>query len=180
MCLDPTLLVSIAFNGLKFVQQQKEDKALQLQQQQQNLIAERNRQAQEAAEFYNIRGKRAATISKGGQVKKEARAARAAAEAAAETVGGKSVNDLMIDFYRQEGEYENSILRNLESEVFASELNLKNIVLQQEGNQTYVQNTQTLPNLAAAGLNYANDYLAFKSDQEMKKILKSQTETYFD
>ena len=63
--LRPNILVSIAFNGLKFVQQQKEDKALQLQQQQQNLIAERNRQAQEAAEFYNIRGKRAATISKG-------------------------------------------------------------------------------------------------------------------
>ena len=173
------MIVSLAFNGLKFIQQQKEDDAIRQQQILQNQIAERDRITAEAREKFRIRKEVQAEKKKAFLVAQEADAKRAAAIASAETVGGKSVDDLIIDFYRQEGQYEASVLEQIDNAVFASALNLEDIRNRQIAQQTYVMNSQTLPNLAAGAINISSDYLQFKSDQEMKDILKSQTDEYF-
>ena len=179
MCLPPQILVSLAFNGLKFYQEQKQADEDKRQAIQNNIIAKNNRIAQEAREKFRIRKEVEAEKLAAAQVAAEAAEKRAAAIAAAETVGGKSVEALLADFYRQEGEYNAAVLKQIDNAVFASALNLEDNRNQEIANQMYVPNSQVLPSLAAAGLNVANDYLAYRTDQAMKKILQSETDEYF-
>ena len=84
MCLDPTMIVSLAFNGLKFIQQQKEDDAIRQQQILQNQIAERDRITAEAREKFRIRKEVQAEKKKAFLGAQEADAKRAAAIASTE------------------------------------------------------------------------------------------------
>lgn len=179
MCLDPMLLVSIASNGLKFIQAQKADKAARLQQQQQNDLALKNRNLKEAAENYRLIGVIKKERQETGAITEKTRAAKARAEAMAEGVGGASVDRLLMDFLRQEGEYKNAVLNQLDEEIFASSLNQEAIVNEQAGNQTYVTGNNTIMNAASAGLNYAGDWYKWKSDQEYKDLLEKQNKKYF-
>jgi len=180
MCIPPQLIVSIAFQGLKFIQQQKQDKAVRIAQIQQNNLARAARQRKDNIEKWNIRKKVKAEQRKAAITLEEAAVARSRAEVQAETVGGISVDRLMMDFYRQEGEYENAVLNQLDDEVFASEQRLEQNVDEQRANSTYVTNTQFLPNLASAGIGIAGSYFSWKSDQEYKDLLIKQNKPYFD
>ena len=96
MCLDPTMIVSL-FQWTEVHTAKKEDDAIRQQQILQNQIAERDRITAEAREKFRIR-KKSKLKKESFLVAQETDAKRAAAIASAETVGGKSVDDLIIDF----------------------------------------------------------------------------------
>jgi hypothetical protein len=175
MC-DPTLIISAVSNGLKMYATIQENKNKRAQQQRQNVIAKWNRVNKETAENFRIRQKRKETVHKGFEISKDSRQKRATAVASAESVTGISVNKLMFDFLRQEGEHKNMLLNNLDAEVFASQQRKEAFVTQQEAQMTYVTDVNYLMPIATAGLNYASDYYNWKEKQEMKELYSG----YFD
>jgi hypothetical protein len=175
MC-DPVLIISAVSQGLKMYASIQEQKEQRKQQQRQNVIAKWNRVNKETAEDFRIRQKRKETVHKGFETTREAREKRATAVASAESVQGISVDKLMFDFLRQEGEHKNMLLNNLDAEVFASQQRKEAFVTQQEAQMTYVTDVNYLMPVATAGLNYASDYYIWKEKQEMKELYSG----YFD
>ena len=179
MC-NPTLIISAVSNGLKFYSSMQEQKSARAQAQMQNAIAKQNRINKETAEQFRIRQVRKQNMAKAYDQVRAGREARATAQASAESVVGLSVDRLMQDFLRQEGEYKNSVLNNLDAEVFASQQRLEAFKTQQSAQSTYVQDVNYLMPLTTAGLSYANDYFVWKEAEEMKDLMEESTTGYFD
>ncbi len=179
MCT-PQLFISVASQGLKLFSSISQQKSARVQAQHQNAIAKQNRINKETAEQFRIRQKRKETMAKAYEQVREGREARATAQASAESVVGKSVDRLLQDFLRQEGEYKNALLNNLDAEVFASQQRLEAFRTQESAQSTYVQDVNYLMPLANAGLNYSNDYFVWKEAQDMKDLMKQSSQGYFD
>lgn len=175
MCVPvpPNLMLSLAMNGLKMMQDNQENKALIDQQNQQNRIAKANAIRLMAQEDLRIRQEKEEALDKQAQVESDRRKAQARAEVEAGEggVSGVSVDRLMMDFLRQEGEYKSSVLNNLQYEIAQSKENKRAISMGQEANSTYVNRSVLLPTFANAGLRFAGDYLSYRTKQlEKDKI----------
>ena len=177
MC-SPTLMISVASNGLKFMQAQQENRSARHAAVLQNQRARENRILKATAEDYKIRQKRKESMAKAYAMVRKGREARSTAFTASESMGGGVINKLINNYFRQEGEYKNKVLSNLKAEAFQSQRAKEAYRLGQEYNSKAIPPVDTLPSFAASSLNYASDYYAWRESEEQKKALKEQMETY--
>lgn len=182
MCIPvpPNLVLSVVMNGLKMVQDNRENNALIDQQNEQNRIAKANAIRLMANEDLRIRQEKEQVLDKQAQVESERRKAQARAEVEAGEggVSGVSVDRLMMDFLRQEGEYKSSVLNNLQYEIAQSKENKRAISMGQEANSTYVNRSVLLPTFANAGLRFAGDYLSYRTKQLEKNQNNKKASDY--
>jgi hypothetical protein len=98
------------------------------------------------------------------------RQARATARTAAENIGGGVLDRLVNDYLRQEGNYNNSILSNLEAETAQSRTNFEAIALNQQARQVYVPKVDYATTFASAAFAFGQDYLDYEASQQQKRL----------
>ena len=174
MC-SPTIVISLASNVLKFQQQRKTNRAIREQAIKQREIAEKNYRFKVAQEQLKIRQKEKQAREKAYAVDIESREKRAEARVSAETFGGGVLDRIVNDYFRQEGNYKSSVLRNLELEMAQSDQNIKGYELEKEGNTPYIPPVNTLGLFGASALSFAGSYYNWKADQVKTDALKSRT-----
>ena len=177
MC-SPQLFIAAAGQGLKFMQARQENRAAIRQANEQNRIAKENRIRKQTAEDYRILQIRKRELGKVAEVQKRGRIARAQALARAETISGVSVNRLVEDFFRQEGEYRSQVLNNLDAEVFAAQQNKEAYALNQEAQSKSIPHNNFLPTFAASATAFAGNYFDWKTDQEILNQSKKKASYY--
>ena len=177
MC-SPTLMISAASNGLKFMQARQEQRNAKQQAQLQNQRATQNRILKETAENFKIRQKRKEAMSKAYAMRIKSRDARSKAFTASESMGGGVIDKLINNYFRQEGEYKSKVLSNLQAEAFQSMRAKEAYRLGEEYNKKYIPPVETLPNFASASLNFASDYYSWRDSEEQKKIAKDNASFY--
>ena len=177
MC-SPQLFIAAAGQGLKFMSARQENRAAIQQANEQNRIARENRIRKQTAEDYKILQIRKRELTKIAEVKKRGRIARAQAAARAETVSGVSVDRLMQDFFRQEGEYKSQVLNNLQAEVFNAQQNKEAYRLNQEAQQRRIPSNNIMPSFAASAVAFGGNYFDWKTDQEIKNQTKRKASYY--
>ena len=177
MC-SPTLMISVASNGLKFMQSMQQQNAAKQQAQLQNWRAEKNRILKETAENFKIRQKRKEAMGKAFAMHEKGRKARSKVFTQAEGMAGGAVNKVINDYFRQEGRYKNKVLNNLQAEAFQSMRAKEAYRLGQEFQSKFIPDVQFVPTFASSALNYADDYYGWKADQEVKLQAKRQAKNY--
>jgi hypothetical protein len=177
MC-SPTLMISAASNGLKFMQAQKQNKSNREQAMMQNERATQNRILKETSENFKIRQKRKEAMSKAYAMRIKSRDARSKTFTASENMGGGVIDKLINNYFRQEGEYKSKVLSNLQDEAFQSMRAKEAYRLGEEYNKKYIPAVETLPNFASASLNFASDYYSWRDSEEQKKLAKDQASFY--
>jgi len=170
MC-SPTLVISAFTSALSFQQKQAEANERTRQQNEQNRVAKEDAINKMAQEDLRIRQVANQSLDKNAVVERDRRKATATAtvQAGESGVSGISVNRLMADFMRQEGEFKNSTLTNLKAELQQSTANKKSISIGQSANSTSVTKFNPLPAFANASLAFANDYYTYKGIQDQRK-----------
>jgi len=98
------------------------------------------------------------------------RKARATVRTAAENIGGGALDRLVNDYLRQEGNYNNSILSNLEAETAQSRANFESIALNQQARQVYVPKVDYVTTFASAAFAFGQNYLDYQSSQQSKQL----------
>ena len=177
MC-SPTLMVSIASNGLKMMAANKQNRAAIAQANEQNRIALLNRQRKETDEDYQLLQKRKSLLIKADAVNRRARIARSQVRAAAESIRGVSVERAVADFFRQEGVHKSQILNNLDAEVFASQRNKEAYKLNQEAQSKPIPHNNFLPTFAGAAVSFAGDYYDWQTDNAGLNKAKKKANYY--
>ena len=177
MC-SPTLFISIASQGMKMVAARRENRAAQAQAIEQNRIAKLNRIRKQTSEDYKILQIRKRELTKIAEVKKRGRIARAQAAARAEDVAGVSVDRLMMDFFRQEGEYKSQVLNNLDKEDFIAQQNKEAYALNQQAQSKPIPHSNFLPSFAASSIAFAGNYYDWKADQTELEVAKRKSSYY--
>jgi hypothetical protein len=172
-------MISVASNGLKFMQARTEERNNREQAMMQNERAKQNRILKSTAEDYKLRQTRKVSMSKAYAMNIKGREARSTAFTASENMGGGVIDKLINNYFRQEGEYKSKVLANLEAEAFQSLQAKKAYRLGQEYNSKSIPPVDTLPNFASASLNYASDYYTWRESEERKKALKDQMTTNY-
>ncbi len=181
MCIaaiPPQLLFMGLSQSLKFVQARQQNNAAIQQANEQNRIAKENRIRKQTAEDYRILQIRKRDLSKIAEVQKRAKIARAEAAAKTEMISGVSVDRLMMDFFRQEGEYKSQVLNNLDAEVFAAQQNKEAYRLNQEAQQRRIPHNNFMPTFAASATAFAGNYFDWKADQEIINQTKRKASYY--
>jgi len=177
MC-SPTLMISAFSQGLKMMSSRQQNRAAINQANEQNRIAKLNRVRKQTSEDFKILQIRKRELTKIGEVKKRGRIARAQALARAETVGGVSVDRLIHNFFRQEGEYKSQVLNNLDAEVFAAQQNKEAYRLNQEAQSKAIPHDNFLPTFAASATAFAGNYFDWKTDQTALEVAKRKSSYY--
>lgn len=179
MC-SPTLVISAISSALSFQQSQAEANERTRQQNEQNRIAKQDAINKMAQEDLRIRQVANQSLDKNAVVERDRRKATATAtvQAGESGVSGISVDRLMADFMRQEGEFKNSTLTNLKAELQQSDSNKKSISIGQSANSTSVSKFNPLPSFANASLAFANDYYTYRDSQAQKEADIKKAEKY--
>tara|TARA_R100001530_G_C4254137_1_gene138676 strand:+ start:160 stop:711 length:552 start_codon:yes stop_codon:yes gene_type:complete len=177
MC-SPTLLISAASQGMKFMQARKQNRYARQQAQLQNWRAKKNRILKETAEDFKIRQKRSQALDKSYAMAQKGRKARATAFTSAEGISGKSVDALIMDYFRQEGEYTSRVTRNLETEAFMSQRAKEAYKMGQEFQSKPIPPIDIVPTFASSALNFAGDYYDWKAGEEVKLQKHRQAKYY--
>jgi len=98
------------------------------------------------------------------------RKARATVRTATENIGGGALDRLVNDYLRQEGNYNSSILNNLEAETAQSRANFEAISLNQEARQVYVPKVDYATTFASAAFSFGQNYLDYQSSQQSRQL----------
>ena len=98
--------------------------------------------------------------------------------ARAETISGVSVNRLVEDFFRQEGEYKSQVLNNLQAEVFNAQQNKEAYRLNQEAQQRRIPSNNIMPSFAASAVAFGGSYFDWKAEQQEKELAKKKANYY--
>ena len=179
MC-NPTIgmmAVSAVSAGLQYKMGKAQQEAQYARDKRQNELAKKNAIIRYASAQLKIRQKltQAARKDYAGTIK--ARKARAKYIAGVGDAGGLaihgSVNALLANYYRTEGNYRNAIRNNMAINISQYERNLEAIQFGQESQSTYV--TPPNPNLlfATQALNIANTYYSLQWQKEKLGLLSS-------
>ena len=178
MC-SPTLAISAASNGLKFIQARRDQQNARQQAITQNERAKKDRILKETAENYKIRQSRKEAVSKTYAMAIKAKQAQARLLASAEGIGtGGVIGKLIADYQRQKGMFDNKVLSNLQSQAFQSMRAKEAYRLGQEYRSKDIPPVDFLPSFASASFNYATDYYNWKAGEEEKARLKKQSDYY--
>ena len=178
MC-SPTLAISVASNGLKFMQARQANRDARQQAITQNERAKNDRILKETAENYKIRQSRKEAVSKTYAMAIKAKQAQARLLASAEGIGtGGVIGKLIADYQRQKGMFDNKVLSNLQSQAFQSMRAKEAYRLGQDYRSKEIPPVDFVPSFASASFNYATDYYNWKAGEEEKKRLKQQSDYY--
>jgi hypothetical protein len=176
MC-NPTLAVTAiagASSYIQFQQQKQAQKNAYEAQKRQNEIAKKNAIQRYASEQLRIRQVEAQSSQKGFEATLKARKARSAFEAERAGSGlalSGSTNALMRDYFRTEGNYKNSLARNLDINISQFERNLQAIQFGQESQSTYVQPPNPELLFVSGALNVANTYYSLEAQKANKGLM---------
>ena len=177
MC-SPTLMISVASNGLKFMQAQQANRSARHAAVLQNQRARENRILKATAEDYKIRQKRKESMAKAYAMVRKGREARSTAFTASESMGGGVINKLINNYFRQEGEYKNKVLSNLKAEAFQSQRAKEAYRLGQEYQSKDIPPVEIVPTFAAGAINFSGDYFDWRASEEEKLRAKRQANFY--
>ena len=156
-----------AFSLINGIRQQQEATRVANEQNQNAFLARLNN---DRAEALRIRQTRRREVAKQYQNAIAARKARATVRTAAENIGGGVLDRLINDYLRQEGNYNNSILNNLEAETAQSRANFEAIASNQQARQVYVPKVDYATTFASAAFAFGQDYLDYQASQESKRL----------
>ena len=175
MC-DPVTMavVSVASGALQYKQAKAQAKANYARQKRQNELARKNAIIRYASAQLKIRQvlKKAAQKDYVGTMK--ARSARAKYIAGVGDAGGLaihgSVNALLANYHRTEGNYRNAIRNNMAINISQYERNLEAIQFGQESQSTYLTPPNSNLLFASAALGFANNYYNFENRKDREDI----------
>lgn len=156
-----------AFSLVNSIAQQQEARRVANEQNQNAFLARLNN---DRAEALRIRQVRRREVAKQYQNAIASRQARATVRTAAENIGGGVLDRLVNDYLRQEGNYNNSILNNLEAETAQSRANFEAIASNQQARQVYVPKVDYATTFASAAFAFGQDYLDYQASQESKRL----------
>ena len=139
-----------------------------------NKLAKENAIQRYAAEQLRIRQVLTASAQKGYAASLKARKARAKYIAGVGDAGGLaihgSVNALLANYYRTEGNYRNAIRNNMAINISQYERNLEAIQFGQESQSTYLTPPNSNLLFASAALNVANSYYNLQRTKQSEGI----------
>ena len=163
MC-NPTLIVAGASAVLQYQVQTAQQKAIKQQQERQNEIALRNRDAKITSSQRQLIEKTKARLTKIGDAEKISRKKRSIFKTNRENFTGNTYASLLANYYDTEGTYRNRILGNIER----SKFNYLQGTLPAIENQYLSQSTMVSPvtrgyNAMSSGLSFASTYYDYKA-----------------
>ena len=179
MC-SPTIaltVASIASAGLQYKMGKAQQKAEFIAQKRRNELAKKNAIARYASAQLKIRQEltKSAQADLRGTLK--ARKARATYIAGVGDAGGLaihgSVNALLANYYRTEGNYRNAIRNNMAINISQYERNLEAIQFGQESQSTYLTPPNPTLLFATQALNVANTYYSLQWQKEKLGLLSA-------
>ena len=171
------LAVSAVSAGLQYQQGKQQQKAQYEAQKRQNEIARKNALQRYASEQLRIRQVVKQSQEKGLQATLKARKARAVFISSTGESGvalGGSIEGLLADYYRTQGNYVSALNRNLGINVSQYERNLEAIKFGQESQSTYVQPPNPELLFASSALNVANTYYGLEAQKESLGLLTNK------
>ena len=171
------LAVSAVSAGLQYQQGKQQQKAQYEAQKRQNEIARKSALQRYASEQLRIRQVVQQNQEKGLQATLKARKARAVFISSAGESGvalGGSIEGLLADYYRTQGNYISALNRNLGINVSQYERNLEAIQFGQESQSTYVQPPNPELLFASSALNVANTYYGLEAQKESLGLLSNR------
>jgi hypothetical protein len=163
--------------GLQYQQGKQQQKAQYEAQKRQNEIARKNALQRYASEQLRIRQVVKQSQEKGLQATLKARKARAEFISSTGESGvalGGSIEGLLADYYRTQGNYVSALNRNLGINVSQYERNLEAIQFGQESQSTYVQPPNPELLFASSALNVANTYYGLEAQKESLGLLTNK------
>ena len=171
------LAVSAVSAGLQYQQGKQQQKAQYQAQKNQNEIARKNALQRYASEQLKIRQQIKQSNAKGYEATLKSRKARAEFISSAGESGvalGGSIEGLLADYYRTQGNYMNALNRNLGINISQYERNLEAIQFGQEAQSTYVQPPNPELLFASSALNVANTYYGLEAQKEARGLMTNQ------
>ena len=180
MCVEPTtalLIASTASSAIQYQQGKQQQKAQYEAQKRQNEIARKNALQRYASEQLRIRQVVKQSQEKGLQATLKARKARAEFISSTGESGvalGGSIEGLLADYYRTQGNYVSALNRNLGINVSQYERNLEAIQFGQESQSTYVQPPNPELLFASSALNVANTYYSLEFAKQQNGLLTNR------
>ena len=167
MC-DPLTAVAVASAGLQYQQGKQQQKNVYEQQKRQNEIARQNAIRRYATEQLKIRQEVFKSKTKGFEASIRSKKARAKFIAGSEGLAlSGSQERLMADYYRNEGNFNSALQRNLWINIAQYERNLEAIQFGQQAQSTYVSPPNPALLFASSALNVANSYYSLQAQKEM-------------
>jgi hypothetical protein len=171
------LAVSAVSAGLQYQQGKQQQKAQYEAQKNQNELARKNALQRYASEQLRIRQVAKQNQEKGFTATLKARKARAEFISSAGESGvalGGSIEGLLADYYRTQGNYMNALNRNLGINISQYERNLEAIQFGQESQSTYVQPPNPELLFASSALNVANTYYSLEFAKQQNGLLTNR------
>ena len=170
-----TALVAITAGSsvLQYQQAKQQAKFTEQAQNKQNAIAKANALQRYASEQLKIKQIKKQTIEKGFEASKKAKSVRSDFRLGAGERGvamGGSINALMADYYRTEGNYKASLNYNYGLNVDQFKRNMEAIQFGAEAQSTYVTPPNSALLFATSALQVANTYYGFEADKQMKGL----------
>ena len=178
MCNTTALMVTqIATAGLQYKMQTQQARNQYAQQKRQNDLAKKNAIIRYASAQLKIRQKLTQAAQKDYVGTMKGRRARAKYIAGVGDAGGLaihgSVNALLANYYRTEGNYRNAIRNNMAINISQYERNLEAIQFGQESQSTYLTPPNPKLLFATQALNVANTYYSLQWQKEKLGLLSS-------
>ena len=177
MCNATTAMVAIsaASAGLQYQMGKAQQQAEYARQQRQNELAKKNAIIRYASAQLKIRQKLKQSATKDYFASLKGRKVRAKYIAGVGDAGGLalhgSVNSLLANYYRIEGNYRNAIRNNMAINISQFERNLEAIQFGQEAQSTYVTPPNSSLLFATQALNVANTYYSLQWQKEKLGLL---------
>mgnify|MGYP001156972076 CR=1 FL=1 len=163
MC-NPTLVVAGLSAGMQYQQGMAQQKAMQAQQIRQNQIAKNNQIQRSQAESLKLKQSTEKNLEKLRLAEGESRRRRATFMTG-KNYTGNTYNMLLANYYDQEGQYRNTVLGNIQKNVFQFDRTQEALQTQYDAQATYVTTPDFMYTAGASALNFAGSYYDYKAKQ---------------
>lgn len=163
MC-NPTLVVAGLSAGMQYQQSMAMQKNAQAQAIRQNEIAKNNQVIRAKAEALKLKQSTEKNLEKLRLAESESRRRRATF-ISGKNYTGNTYNMLLANYYDQEGQYRNTVLGNIQKNVFQFNETQKALQANYEAQSTYVTTPDFLYTAGASALNFAGSYYDYKAKQ---------------
>ena len=163
MC-NPTLVVAGLSAGLQYQQSMAMQKNARDQEIRQNQIAKNNQIIRAKAEATKLKLSTEKNLEKLRLAEGESRRRRATF-AVGKNYTGNTYNMLLANYYDQEGQYRNTVLGNIQKNVFQFNRTQEALQANYEAQSTYITTPDFLYTAGASALNFAGSYYDYKAKQ---------------
>ena len=163
MC-NPTLVVAGLSAGMQYQQSMAMQKNARDQEIRQNQIAKNNQIIRAKGEALKLKQSTEKNLEKLRLAEGESRRRRATF-AVGKNYTGNTYNMLLANYYDQEGQYRNTVLGNIQKNVFQFDRTQEALQTQYDAQATYVTTPDFMYTAGASALNFAGDYYSYKAKQ---------------